>query len=71
MNVSQYEVVDTLDRTITAISKNERIDRAKVLKSLQERLKHQQRRIDAFLAIGWVNGFEPIERLEGSERDGL
>jgi hypothetical protein len=61
MNVQDYEVIDNLDRTISSISRDEGIDRAKVLKTLQERLTYQQRRIEAFLAIGWVNGFKPIE----------
>jgi hypothetical protein len=67
MSVQDYEVIDNLDRTISSISRNEGIDRQKALRILQERLKHQQRRIEAFLAIGWINGFEPIEPVESAK----
>jgi hypothetical protein len=67
MNVQDYEVIDNLDRTISSISRDEGIDRQEVLRVLQERLKHQQRRIEAFLAIGWINGFESIEPVESAK----
>jgi hypothetical protein len=61
MNAQHYEVIDSLDRTISHISRNEKIDRAQVLKILQERLTYQQRRIENFLSIGWVNNCQSIE----------
>ncbi len=64
MNVSDYEVIDNLDRTISSISRDESIDRVAAFKALQERLTYQLRRVDVFLTIGWVNGFEPINRQE-------
>jgi hypothetical protein len=61
MSVQDYEVIDNLDRIISSISRDEGIDRQKTFGILQKRLKHQQRRIEAFLAIGWVDRLEPIK----------
>jgi hypothetical protein len=71
MNVSQYEVIDTLDQTITAISKNESIDRAAAMAALKRRLTHQMRRIDTLVTVGWVSDLGAIKQLKGSEHDGL
>jgi hypothetical protein len=71
MNVDQYEVIGTLERTISSISRNEQIDRTKVLRCLQERLAYQQRRIEAFMAIGWIDDFEPTKLVKGRGDDGL
>lgn len=71
MNVDQYELIDTLEKTISTISRNETIDRATVLRCLKQRLSYQQRRIDNLLAIGWIGSAAPIEQLGGDQHNGF
>lgn len=55
MKIQDYEVIDNLHQVISDVSRNEGIDRAQVLRVLKERLMYQQRRIDAFIDVGWIN----------------